>query len=976
MARVSTIPAGVPFVDALAAGLLAEAGGDALALADMLVLLPNRRACRSLRDAFWRVGGGKALALPSIQPIGDLEFDDLLIDVESERDLPPAIGGLRRRLLLIRVLLSRGWTHHQSSRLADDLAALLDELQTERIDLHKLEKLAPEAYAEHWQQSFELLQIIIRFWPAILEDEHALDPAERRHQFLTAIAHRWRTAPPERRIIAAGSTGSIPGTRELLKVIAGLPNGEVVLPGLECELDETSWQEIGPDHPQYGLKQLLASFGLFWQTVPTWRGLDEGATRERRAFLADIMRPSSLEGSWCDGPAIQGDALAGLSLIDHPDPATEATFIAVRLRAALLEEGRTAALITPDRALARRVAVELKRFGIEIDDTAGVPLDQTAPGSFLLLCAKMIIEGVRPVALLSVLKHPLMRAGMNAELARRRARTLDRLCLRGPAIMGGFSDIIGELSDRSGASSEQKSDGSTGDDVSALRDWIESLAEMASPFSDLAKRDDVPLRELIEAHLRFAEALAMTENGSEALWAKEAGEGASALFRELLEAAEPDDRMPPVAYPALIAELMAERPVRPKRPGHPRLWIWGQLEARLQHADLIILAGLNEGIWPRVEEPGAWLNRAMRESLGLPPLERRIGQSAHDFVQAAAGSEVVLSRAEKDLDGSPTVPSRWLIRLKALLVAKGIDPERVEETGDWHAWVERLDLPSGAIRPEDQPRPTPPLALRPRRLSVSDIGLWMRNPYGLYAKHILKLRPLEPLEADPSAADRGQIVHEALERFVDAFPQRLPDDAAEQLRAIGARAFSRFDSRPQVRAIWWPRFLQAAAWVIAEEAAGRDALERVFAEVKGELVLDAPGGAFQLIARADRLERRLDGAVNIIDYKTGSPPTVKDMAGGLSPQLPLEALMLREGAFPTLGRCDVADLLFWRLAGHEQGGESHKRNGVDIDATFDGLLALIGHYDLEATPYPASYRPPTARRDDYDHLARLGEWPN
>lgn len=429
MARVSTIPAGVPFVDALASGLLAEANGDMLALADMLLLLPNRRACRSLRDAFWRAGAGKALALPSIQPIGDLDPDDLLIDADSELDLPPAIGGLRRRLLLTRLLAPLGWTTVQAGRLAEDLAGLLDELQTERVSFDALDELVPEMFADHWQKSLGILQVTGRHWPAVLAEEGALDPAERRHRVLTALAERWVAAPPAKRIIAAGSTGSIPATRTLLKAIVDLPNGEVVLPGLDQTLDDASWEALTAQHPQHGLKQLLTSLEMHHSQVELWQDVNEVDVRQelqlpellrpellrpellRPELLRDVMQPSGLAGGWEVAGPVDPKALDGLTLAVHPDPATEATAIALRLRAALLEEGRTAALITPDRTLARRVVVEIRRFGIEIDDSAGVPLDQTAPGSFLLLAARLVLDEIRPVALLSLLKHPLMRAG-------------------------------------------------------------------------------------------------------------------------------------------------------------------------------------------------------------------------------------------------------------------------------------------------------------------------------------------------------------------------------------------------------------------------------------------------------------------------------------------------------------------------------------------------------------------------------------
>ncbi|MGI9501824.1 MAG: double-strand break repair protein AddB, partial [Geminicoccaceae bacterium] len=851
---------------------------------------------------------------------------------------------------------------------------LLDELQTERVPFEALEDLVPAMLADHWQCSLGILQVVGHHWPAVLEEEGAIDPAERRHRVLTALADRWVAAPPAKRIIAAGSTGSIPATRNLLKVIASLPEGEVVLPGLDPGLDDRSFEALAPQHPQYGLKQLLGAFAMHRWDVEAWTDADADAARPD--LLRAVMQPSGIEGGW-ETAVVEPEALAGFTLVEHPEPATEATAIALRLRAALLEEGRTASLVTPDRALARRVVVELRRFGIAIDDSAGVPLDQTAAGSFLLLTARLIMEEIRPVALLSVLKHPLMRAGLDADLVRSRARALDRLCLRGPMIVGGFRQIIGELNDLRQRAGEDEADLQAS--FLDLRDWLESLAALARPFADLMSEDASSLGDLVLAHLRFTEALAAVDGVADALWAKEAGEAAAGLFRDLLEAADLEDRLPPAAYPALLGRTMAGTPVRPRRPTHPRLSIYGQLEARLQQTDLTILAGLNEGVWPRVAEPGPWLNPAMRENLDLPPLERRIGQAAHDFVQAAAGGEVVLSRAEKDLDGSPTVPSRWLVRLKALLQGAGAEAA-IEETAVWQDWALSLDLPNDRPRPEPQPKPKPPLTARPRKLSVSDVGLWMNNAYGLYARRILQLKPLEALEADPGAGDRGTIIHEALERFVRSYPRELPDDPLRDLRACGRKAFARFVQRPQVLALWWPRFLEAAGWVAALETELRADISKIVAEVNGELIIDAPGGPFRLTARADRLEERAGGGVVIVDYKTGNPPSAKDIALGLAPQLPLEGVIFEAGGFSSsgesMGQPELAELQFWQLSGDEAGGRLERRSVELIEAAREGFLALVSHYDQATTTYPAAYRPPTARRGDYDHLARLGEWPN
>ncbi|MGP1394152.1 MAG: double-strand break repair protein AddB [Inquilinaceae bacterium] len=983
-ARVFTIPAGQPFVDVLAQGILDRAGDDPLALSAYTLLLPTRRACRSLRDAFLRRADGRPLLLPRMSPIGDIDDDTMGLDPDSPSgrgdglDLPPTIGGLRRQLLLARLIMARiepAATPDQAVRLAADLADLIDRVQTEGLSFDGLAGLVPEDLARHWQETLEFLTIVTRHWPDILAAEGALDPAERRNRVLSAQAEAWRAQPPSLPVIAAGSTGSIPATAELLDVIAGLPAGAVVLPGLDADLDEESWQALDEGHPQYGMRQLLAKLGVGRDAVALWpvSTADYASGPRRARLIGEIMRPAATSDRWRAPSDLGADALADLSRVDCPTQQDEAGTIALLLRGVLETPGATAALVTPDRALARRVAQALGRWGVAVDDSGGLPLAGTPVGAFLRLAADCALQRAAPLALLSLLKHPLAAGGLAPARFRDTVRRLEHVALRGPRPAPGFAGVAAAVE----AASADRIDAAG---RRALTGWLRDLGALADPFLSLIADPGAEFGDLLRAHVAFAEALAATDadTGAASLWRHDDGEALAGFVAELAAAAAD---LPPLDgrhYPAAFDALLAGRVLRPRHGDHPRLAIWGPLEARLQAADLIVLGGLNEGTWPAEPEADPWMSRPMRAAFGLPAPERRVGLAAHDFAQLAAAPRVVLTRSER-VDGSPTVPSRWLLRLATMLDGAGLTlaPAPVPL-----AWAPALDAADG-VRPWPPPSPRPPVAARPRRLSVTRIGTWMADPYALYAEQILKLRPEQDLEADPAASDRGIVIHRALSAFVAEWPGDLPDDAEDLLLAHGREAFGSLLAYPGVRAFWWPRFESIARWFVAVERARRDEVRPVAVEVAGRLTLSGPAGPFRLTAVADRIDRRHDGTLALIDYKTGQVPSPDQVQAGFQPQLPLEALIAAAGGFDGVAAATVTDLAYWRLAGGTQGGEvkpvgpKSKDGALSdwIDDAAAGLAALVARFDDPQTPY-LSHPWPSARprHAPYDHLARVLEW--
>jgi ATP-dependent helicase/nuclease subunit B len=986
-AKVFTIPAGVPFVDALATGILAraEAEGGPLTLAQYSILLPTRRACRTLREAFLRLSGGAPQLLPRMSPLGDIDADELSLSLEEipglagALDLPPALSSLRRQLLLGRAILAKdgkGITADQAARLAAELARLLDQVHTEGVPFDGLAALVPEEYAQHWQITLEFLKILTEIWPTILGLEGAIDAAKRRNLVLKAQADAWRANPPAGPVIAAGSTGTIPATADLLEVIANLPQGCIVLPGLDQEMDDDSWTAASTDdgHPQHGLASLLTKLRLPRAEVQPWDCPLEPANPARTSLIAEAMRPAATTEAWRALDSFDETALGGIIRIDCPTSQEEAAVIALMMRQALEIPGRTAALITPDRNLARRVATALERWDIAVDDSGGRPLADTAVGAYLRLTAECAVENADPLRLLALLKHPL--AGGRLELIkfRNRARHLERAVLRGPRPAPGFRGLLTALKE----ADERRFDFGEEGRVKLIQ-FVEKLQNRAADFFDaMSGPNALQPADWLRLHIAFAESLAATDDlsGPDRLWRHEDGEAAATFVNEMMQAA---GDFPPISasqYPAFLEALMASTVVRPRYGRHPRLSILGLLEARLQHADVMILGGLNEGTWPPDAAADPWLSRPMRKAFGLPVPERQVGVAAHDFVQAAGGASVVLTRAER-VDGTPTVPSRWLLRLDTVLRGLGLHGLIDAEAEQWLSWVEQLDRPE-EVRPVQAPEPRPPLAARPRTLSVTEIETWMRDPYAIYARRVLRLDALEPIAADPGAAERGQFIHQALDTFVKAYPQALPNDALEKLTRFGQDAFGKLLSQPEVWAFWWPRFERVAAWFVQFETERRRTVRPLATEVKGRLVLEGPAGPFTLRAKADRIDKLPDGGLAIIDYKTGTPPSSTEVALGFAPQLPLEAVMAATGGFETVDASPVGAMAFWKLSGGDPAGSEIPVKGdlsVLAEQARSGLIDLIRTFDDPATPYRSRPRPDWAPRyTDYGHLARVQEW--
>ncbi|MFD0985536.1 double-strand break repair protein AddB [Methyloligella solikamskensis] len=1001
--RLYTIPPSAPFLETLAKAILSgdlpQAGGaapDPFDLPDLTIYLPTRRAARGLREAFLAAAGGKTLLLPQIRALGDPEEETLLFSAELNEGEgvagKPAISNLQRRFALMRLILA--WekslpknedqpppiTPAQASHLADDLGRFMDEIGREEADISELESLVPEELAGHWAQTIDFLKIVTENWPDYLDENGLVSPAERRRILMDQERERL-AAIGDAPVIAAGSTGTVPATARLLQTIATLPNGAVVLPGLDLALDDESWDALGrhPEHPQAGMWELLRRLEVERFEVATVAGAEPDTRRQARLRLvSEVLRPAETTDRW---QALPGDeeiagALDGVSLIEAPGPQDEAEAIALILRSVVEVPDRKAALITPDRALARRVAARVRQFGLAIDDSAGTPVTRTVPGAFLSLVLDAVDSDFAPPELMALLKHPLTRLGRNAGAMRTVARLLERAAFRDVYLGQGFAGIRAAVTtepDRPHAARRLK-----GEEIEKVLALVDELEAAFAPLTGLGR--EATASAFAEAHAASAEALATDETGtSDRLWLGDAGEALSVFLRDLI-AEGGGTTLRAADYPAFYRSLLAGQVVRPSRGAHPRLFIWGPLEARLQQTDVVILGGLNEGAWPKPQEPGPWLNRTMRTALGLPAPERRIGLSAHDFAQSLGADHIFLTRSLK-VDGVPTVPSRWVQRLTALTEAIAAD-DALKPTAPWTAWAKMRDHVE-SFSPVEQPAPKPPLDARPRRLSVSRIERWIANPYDVYARDILRLEPLPPLGQAADPALRGKVVHAALSIFAARYPDHLPDDIAATLISIADELFAGLGGAARIEAFWRPHFENFARWFAETEPMRREGVREIVSEVRGSLRLDAVD--FELSARADRIDLREDGTLAIYDYKTGAPPAPKAVDGMHAPQLPLEAAIARLSGFGEIGPHPVSALRYIQASGRRDGGEEREAGQQSPEALAEeavvALAGLVKEFDDEARAYEAMRRSGTHfgsayRYDDYAQLARVDEWGN
>jgi ATP-dependent helicase/nuclease subunit B len=978
--KVFNIPFSQDFAKLIASNILEEYKEKPLEMADVLFLLPNRRACKTFADSFIKLKGETSMMLPRFVPIADIDDEELLISILSQDDknsflkILPEISKIERTLLFTRIIKSRPSdfgmkesSYSQSSYLANALADLIDSVENEDITYDNLANLVPDEYSINWQETLKFLEIITNFWPDILRERNVVDASTRRNLLIKMQAKYWNENPINTPVIVAGTTATFPAMKELVKSVTNLPNGQVILQGIDNNLSDEAWANIDETHPQFELKDLLEYLNINRKDVAEYKNHDlNDVFKPKEMLISQMMLPAEITNKWreLNSDIIDKSAIENLTYIDCDTITEEAISIALIMRKNLDIAGRTISLVTPDRALARRVSNQLYRWGLEVDDSAGIPLHQTAIGLYLRQLVSVVENEFSPIEFLSLLKHPLSANGIELKEFRKNTRKLEQKFLRGVKPQSGINSLIEMVSLEEG--------------YEYLALWLKEIESEFSILIDAYKNEKISFKELIEIHINLAERFArkIDVDGADVLWKGEAGEAAAKFIANLYEYADILGEIEPREYLSLLEALSANVTIRSRYGSHPRLSILGPIEARLTSADIVITAGVNEGVWPKTINADPWMSRPMKKDFGLPMPEKSIGVMAHDFCSLISAKKTYITRSKR-VEGTPMVESRWILRLKTVLNAINLDIKDLENEPEWLYLAKKIDMPK-AFSKINPPSPKPPVSARPRKLSVSAMEMWARDPYSIFAKHILNLRKLDDIEADISIADYGNIIHEILEEFYAANPRKFPDNAKEKLLNLGKEKFEAQNITPAVFAFWRGKFEKIIEWICDYEIKNREGIVYSYVEKWGSFRFKVNNGEFEVYAKADRIDETKDRTLKIIDYKTGSIKSKSEIYEGYAPQLPLEAIIAKNNGFEEIDVDEIQEMDYWKLSGSRDGSKVAKFNSnVDelLDSTMEKITEMINKFDDENIGYESRPNPKFAPKySDYNHLARVAEW--
>lgn len=1016
MPNIFNISPRYPFLDVLATYVIETAKEKDLNIANDIILLPTRRACRHLKDLFFKLSHNDAVLLPTILPLGDIDENGIAsLDYENksldESKLKP-ISQIERNLLLACLIEKASEdeiSKEQAYSLAVDLAHLMDTVEMEKLSFNNIQNIFPEKYAVHWQKVISFLNIIKDNYPKILKENNLINPIERKVIHINKQIEYWKSFPPKGRIFAAGSTGSLIPIADMLRFIANMENGFLILPGLDKNLSDSDFNVLLQDypnshqnHPQYGLIKLIDSLHLKISDVeelPLYKDYD--VIDADREFLAtNIMLSWDMQEDWHKLPKLKQDILDNVSVLDLKTNTDEVLAIACLLRKCVAENKR-GILITPDRKIAKSVSNELRRWNITVDDSAGCYASDTVTGNYIILILKLIYDNFSPYSLLAVLKHKYTHLGYDKAELDNLVLLLENQWLRNHFGLDSLDDIISledtilkENEDRINSISDEKLSPDKKiekikqfkKDVLSVKFLLNKISEITLEFQNLMNDSkQYHLFDLLEKHLQLVDTFVLSDSNDKnlLLWDSELhmnlSEELSSLLKSLKEIKEKDtsiDLFTTSAYFTFISNYLASDSLRQTTGVNPNIAIMNSIEARLMDADMFILAGLNEDTFPSLTAEDPWMSRPMKSEFKLPLPERKIGLSSHDFVEFFCKKNVVLTHAQK-VDGANTVPSRWLTKFEAIREITKL-PFKQQLAKEVLSWLNSFNTDMVAhLYP--QPEPCPPVFARPTELSATWIEKWIRDPYIIFAAKILKLEKLKDINPVVGVAELGTLIHDSLEEFVKSDMQ-----TAEELEKLMLKKSLPYKKLQQID-FWDAKFKVVASWFVKHKQSLKN-LEKIITEVKGEYDFPELNKNFKMTAKADRFDLFTNGTACVYDYKTGTPPKTQDVKDGYSPQLPIEAIIFNRGGYKDAGVPEhfyINSLKYIKLTGSENGKETVFDSDIEtlLNNTYSILVEMINSYYNNDNPSKYTSRPNQSKvghsieeYSEYTHLARVKEW--
>jgi ATP-dependent helicase/nuclease subunit B len=1007
---VFNIPAGVSFFDCLAQGIIQHYNNQPELFSKITIFLPSKQNIKTLKESFFKINHGKILLLPKIRSLGDMLDNEmsLLPDIETSPyailSQKKVINYKSRHLALTRFILetfkstkNANISYQEGFSLAATLLELLDSLQLEQISPTILKEIKIDGYIENWQKNLDIINSVTELWTNYLVSHNYCDPIIHRNAIFNYLSHYWLNNPSNAPVIIAGSIDSTPASAHFIKSIGCLEKGCIVLSGLDTGLTEKDIHNLNPNHPQYELYKLIHYFGNDVASIENWTSTDKFLTnrhKQRQKLCHEIMRSSETTESWINIAERLSNhdisqAIQDINIIHAPNERKEASAIALIIREAMETPNKSIALVTPNRLLVQRVKAILTRWNIIPNDSAGIALSSLPQGIYFKLLCDVLESNFAPIQLLSFLKHPFSNAGFAKGDFKTQVYRLEKQILRGVAPSNGLQGYrqalklkIELLKNKSDIDAEKSKH------LHLSLSLIDFLERLFSPI--IALDDYCTMTDFTETFINLINQCACTDtqNATELFWSDDAGQCANDLLSSFIDISDSLGFLPKQAIYNHIKEFSAKTSIHKNFGYDKNVFIWGTSEARLQQADIMILAGLTEGSWPVSPQANIWLSRPMQEQLGLTTPERHIGLSAHEFVQAICSSKIFLTYSAES-NGSPNIPSRWIISLENIIqgVFTSTDILKNLYNTPYLSWLEQLDNTDIIPIPAKRPMPKPPINLRPKAISVTDAEKWLRDPYTIYCKHILNLKKLNGIDEELNASEKGTIIHKLFNDFTIATQTGFHGSPEQIMNNIVNNLLESLKQRPLLYIFWGNRLHYICTQFVEFEIERRKKLTPILSEIDGKISFQTTQGDFTIKARCDRIDLTQDNQAIIVDYKTSSSsaPSYEQMKIGLAPQLPLQAIILEQGGFGKPYQSCAAHYIIVNETKNppfeikemksKQSLSSDKPFNALIHDIFEDFKIWVEKYNDINTAYISRRLPQFLKYEgDYDHLARVKEW--